>query len=398
LRYTFTEEDEKFRQELRGWIRNEIPVNFEKWHGVNEAGEDFEYGLKIRRKLAKKGWLTMAWPKEYGGQGASYMKQVIFNEEMSYHRMPGRDGFGAKMLGPTLMVHGTEEQKKRFLPPIANGEVQWCQGYSEPDSGSDLASLKLKVEDKKDHWLVNGTKVWTSMAHKATWIFFLGRTDPDAPKHKGISFFVANIKDSGIEVQPIINMGNEHYFNQVIFNNVKIPKDSLIGELNRGWYIAATLLDFERSGVEYPSSAKRNFEEIIQFVKKNKNSSGEPLIQDPYINKILVDLDLDIEAARLMAYEVAYLQSQGEVPSIEGSVAKILGTTLTQKIAKIGTDFSGLYGQLTDSSAPFDGKYLKQQLHVTAFTIFAGTTEIQKNIIATRGLGLPREDKLTVKK
>jgi len=398
LRYTFTEEDEKFRQELRGWIRNEIPVNFEKWHGVNEAGEDFEYGLKIRRKLAKKGWLTMAWPKEYGGQGASYMKQVIFNEEMSYHRMPGRDGFGAKMLGPTLMVHGTEEQKKRFLPPIANGEVQWCQGYSEPDSGSDLASLKLKVEDKKDHWLVNGTKVWTSMAHKATWIFFLGRTDPDAPKHKGISFFVANIEDSGIEVQPIINMGNEHYFNQVIFNNVKIPKDSLIGELNRGWYIAATLLDFERSGVEYPSSAKRNFEEIIQFVKKNKNSSGEPLIKDPYINKTLVDLDLDIEAARLMAYEVAYLQSQGEVPSIEGSVAKILGTTLTQKIAKIGTDFSGLYGQLTDSSAPFDGKYLKQQLHVTAFTIFAGTTEIQKNIIATRGLGLPREDKLTVKK
>lgn len=398
MRYTFTEEDEKFRQELRGWIRNEIPVNFEKWHGVNEAGEDFEYGLKIRRKLAKKGWLTMAWPKEYGGQGASYMKQVIFNEEMSYHRMPGRDGFGAKMLGPTLMVHGTEEQKKRFLPPIANGEVQWCQGYSEPDSGSDLASLKLKVEDKKDHWLVNGTKVWTSMAHKATWIFFLGRTDPDAPKHKGISFFVANIEDSGIEVQPIINMGNEHYFNQVIFNNVKIPKDSLIGELNRGWYIAATLLDFERSGVEYPSSAKRNFEEIIQFVKKNKNSSGEPLIQDPYINKTLVDLDLDIEAARLMAYEVAYLQSQGEVPSIEGSVAKILGTTLTQKIAKIGTDFSGLYGQLTDSSAPFDGKYLKQQLHVTAFTIFAGTTEIQKNIIATRGLGLPREDKLTVKK
>ncbi len=398
MRYTFTEEDEKFRQELRGWIRNEIPVNFEKWHGVNEAGEDFEYGLKIRRKLAKKGWLTMAWPKEYGGQGASYMKQVIFNEEMSYHRMPGRDGFGAKMLGPTLMVHGTEEQKKRFLPPIANGEVQWCQGYSEPDSGSDLASLKLKVEDKKDHWLVNGTKVWTSMAHKATWIFFLGRTDPDAPKHKGISFFVANIEDSGIEVQPIINMGNEHYFNQVIFNNVKIPKDSLIGELNRGWYIAATLLDFERSGVEYPSSAKRNFEEIIQFVKKNKNSSGEPLIQDPYINKTLVDLDLDIEAARLMAYEVAYLQSQGEVPSIEGSVAKILGTTLTQKIAKIGTDFSGLYGQLTDSSAPFDGKYLKQQLHVTAFTIFAGTTEIQKNINATRGLGLPREDKLTVKK
>ena len=339
----------------------------------------------------------MAWPKEYGGQGASFMKQVIFNEEMSYHRMPGRDGFGAKMLGPTLMVHGTEEQKKRFLPPIANGDVQWCQGYSEPDSGSDLASLRLKIEDKGDHWLVNGSKVWTSMAHKATWIFFLGRTDPSAPKHKGISFFVANIKDCNIQVKPIINMAGNHHFNQVIFDDVKVPKDALIGELNKGWYIAATLLDFERSGVEYPAAARRNFEELVEFVKNNKNSSGTPLINDPYVNKTLVDLDLEIEAARLVAYEVAYLQSQGEVPSIEGSVAKILGTKLAQNVAKIGTDFAGLYGQLSDSSAPFDGKYLKQQLTVTAYTIFAGTTEIQKNIIATRGLGLPREDKLKAK-
>ena len=235
------------------------------------------------------------------------------------------------------------------------------------------------------------------MAHKATWIFFLGRTDPTAPKHKGISFFVANIKDSNIQVKPIINMAGWHHFNQVIFEDVKIPKDALIGELNRGWYIAATLLDFERSGVEYPAAARRNFEEIVDLVKNNKNSLGIPLINDPYINKTLVDLDLEIEAARLVAYEVAYLQSQGEVPSIEGSVAKILGTQLAQKIAKIGTDFSGLYGQLSDSHAPFDGKYLNQQLTVTAYTIFAGTTEIQKNIIATRGLGLPREDKLKAK-
>ena len=396
MRYEFSKEDEDFRQELRSWIRDEIQGDFKDWQGVDESADGFEYGLEIRKKLAKKGWLTMAWPTEYGGQGASYMKQVIFNEEMSYHRMPGRDGFGAKMLGPTLMVHGTEEQKKRFLPPIANGEVQWCQGYSEPDSGSDLASLKLKVEDKGDHWLVNGTKVWTSMAHKASWIFFLGRTDPDAPKHKGISFFLANIKDANIQVKPIINMAGSHHFNQVIFEDVKIPKDALIGELNKGWYIAATLLDFERSGVEYPATARRNFEEIVDLVKNTKDSLGVPLIKDPYINKTLIDLDLEIEAARLVAYEVAYLQSQGEVPSIEGSVAKILGTQLSQKVAKIGTDFAGLYGQLSDSSAPFDGKYLKQQLTVTAYTIFAGTTEIQKNIIATRGLGLPREDKLKV--
>ena len=158
MRYEFTKEDEIFRNELREWIRNEISVDFNEWQGVDETGDDFEYSLEIRKKLAEKKvgllWLGL----RNMAVRASYMKQVIFNEEMSYHRMPGRDGFGAKMLGPTLMVHGTEEQKKRFLPPIANGEVQWCQGYSEPDSGSDLASLKLKVEDKGDHWLVNGTK------------------------------------------------------------------------------------------------------------------------------------------------------------------------------------------------------------------------------------------------
>ena len=393
----FSSEDLSFKKELNSLIDKHLPEDWQEYPD-ERLDSHWELSKKIKNELAKKNWIAPSWPEEYGGLEEDFSKSIILSETMAYRMAPGNDRFGVRMIGPTLLKYGTEFQKKKFLNEITAGKSQWCQGYSEPNSGSDLASLKLKVEDKKDHWLVNGTKVWTSMAHKATWIFFLGRTDPDAPKHKGISFFVANIEDCGIEVQPIINMGNEHYFNQVIFNNVKIPKDSLIGELNRGWYIAATLLDFERSGVEYPSSARRNFEEIIQFVKRTKNSSGEPLIQDPYINKTLVDLDLDIEAARLIAYEVAYLQSQGEVPSIEGSVAKILGTTLTQKIAKIATDFSGIYGQLTDSSAPFDGKYLKQQLHVTAFTIFAGTTEIQKNIIATRGLGLPREDKLTVKK
>ena len=255
--------------------------------------------------------------------------------------------------------------------------------------------MKTNFKEENNCFVLIGSKNWITNAPIAD-IFIIWALN-DAAEIQG---FIIEKNTRGLSTSLIANKTSLKISptGQIILNNVKIPKDSLIGELNRGWYIAATLLDFERSGVEYPSSAKRNFEEIIQFVKKNKNSSGEPLIKDPYINKTIVELDLDIEAARLMAYEVAYLQSQGEVPSIEGSVAKILGTTLTQKIAKIGTDFSGLYGQLTDSSAPFDGKYLKQQLHVTAFTIFAGTTEIQKNIIATRGLGLPREDKLTVKK
>jgi alkylation response protein AidB-like acyl-CoA dehydrogenase len=346
----------------------------------------------MRKKLADKGWLTLAWPTEYGGQGASFMKQVVFSEEMTAMQAPGVDGFGIKMLGPTIMVHGTEEQKKRLLPPIARGELQWCQGYSEPDSGSDLASLQLKVEETDDGWVVNGSKIWTSQAHRADWIFFLGRTDPDAPKHRGISFFVADRHTPGIEVRPIVNMAGEHHFNQTIFEDVHIPKDALIGERDRGWYIAATLLDFERSGVQYPAGGRRTFNELLEFAKVTPGSDGQSLSEDPEILRQFAELDVDIECARLVAYEVAWMQSVGQIPNKEASAAKVLGTKLTQKLAKFGTELAGMYGMLGPGSefAPIDGRYPQMQMSVVAHTIFAGTTEIQKNIIATRGLGLPR--------
>ena len=391
MRYEFTPEEEAFRAELLGWIENEVP---EEYKGIGEAGsdEEWENGLKVRRQLAGKGWLTLAWPTEYGGQGAPMMQQVIFNEEMVYHRVPGRDGFGTKMLAPTLMVHGTEEQRRKYLPPIARGEVQWCQGYSEPDSGSDLASLQMRAVDDGDDFVVNGSKIWTSGAHRADWIFFLVRTDPDAPKHRGISFLLAPMSTPGITVEPIINMAGHHAFNQVFFEDVRVPKENLVGELNRGWYVAATLLDFERSGIDYPAQARRTLDDLTEYAHNTLGTDGHPLSKDPDVRRRLVDLGIETDAARSIAYQVADMQARGEIPNKEASMSKTLGTSLVQSVYRFGVDMLGMYGQLRPGSprAVLDGRMLEMQLITVAYTIFAGTTEIQKNIIATRGLGLPR--------
>ena len=239
--FRFSETEEKFRQELLEFLDRELPAG---WGEGPAPSPDDEWAetLRMRRKLAERGWLTMHWPPEYGGQGASPILSLIFNEEMSYRGAPGRDAFGARMLGPTLMIYGTEEQKRQFLPPVARGEVQWCQGYSEPQAGSDLASLSTRAEDEGDYFRVNGSKVWTSLAHRADWMMVLVRTDPEAPKHRGISFLLVDMKSPGVEVRPIMNMAGTHEFNEVFFDDVQVPKGNLVGEKDRGWYVAVTLL------------------------------------------------------------------------------------------------------------------------------------------------------------
>ncbi|MBI4339772.1 MAG: acyl-CoA dehydrogenase family protein, partial [Chloroflexi bacterium] len=210
--FKFTTEEEAFRQELRTFLKQELPPD---WEGEGEGGSDQEWAftLQMRKKLAQKGWLTLAWPQEYGGAGASIMTQVVFREEIAYSRAPGIDIWGITMLAPTLMIHGTEEQKRRFLPPVARGEVQWCQGYSEPESGSDLASLQTKAVVDGDDYVVNGTKIWTSNAHRADWILLLARTNQEAEKHRGITFLLMELKSPGVSIRPIINMAGAHGFN-----------------------------------------------------------------------------------------------------------------------------------------------------------------------------------------
>ena len=388
--FRFSQEEEQFRQELLDFLDKELPPGWNNG-GAVDAEEEWALNLRMRKKLAQRGWLTMHWPKEYGGQGASPILSLIFNEEMSYHGAPGRDAFGARMLGPTLMLYGTEEQKRSFLPPVARGEVQWCQGYSEPQAGSDLASLSTRADDKGDYFLVNGSKVWTSLAHRADWMMVLVRTDVEAPKHRGISFLLVDMKSSGVEVRPIMNMAGTHEFNEVFFDDVQVPKDNLVGEKDRGWYVAVTLLDFERSGIEYAASSRRLLDDLWAFMKDSKGGASQRGDQE-WVSELLAQRYVETEVARLIAYRVAWMQSQGIVPNREASMSKVFGSENFQRVADTGMKVLGQYGLLVqeDKWAPLYGRFQDAWRHSFSNTIAAGTSEIQRNIIASRGLGLPR--------
>ncbi|MEE8158437.1 MAG: acyl-CoA dehydrogenase family protein [Dehalococcoidia bacterium] len=388
--FRFSQAEEGFRQELLDFLRRELPSQWEGPVGSTE-GNDWDLTLQMRGKLAQKGWLTMHWPKDYGGQQASPLLSLIFNEEMSYHRAPGRDIFGARMLGPTLMIYGSEEQKRKFLPSVAKGEVQWCQGYSEPEAGSDLASLSTRAEDMGGYFLVNGSKMWTSLAHRADWMMLLARTDPEAPKHRGISFLLVDMRSPGVEVRPIVNMAGSHEFNQVFFDNVQVPRENLVAEKDRGWYVAVTLLDFERSGIDNAASSRRLLDDLSEFLWEAQER-GFHRASEGWVEDLLAERYVETEVARLIAYRVAWMQSQGLVPNKEASVSKVFGSETFQRVADTGLKILGLYGQLTweDQWAPLHGRFQDAWRHGFSNTIAAGTSEIQRNIIASRGLGLPR--------
>jgi alkylation response protein AidB-like acyl-CoA dehydrogenase len=388
--FRFTSEDEAFRQQVAEFIQAELPAN---WEGEGRYPEesDWDFALEIRKKMADRGWLTMHWPEEYGGQNASPLRSTIFNEEMSYNRVPGRDAFGVRMMGATLMIHGSDEQKSLHLPPVARGEVQWCQGYSEPESGSDLASLSTRAVRDGDEFVINGAKIWTSMAHRADWIMLLARTDPDAPKHRGISFFLVDMKTPGVEVRPIINMAGKHEFNQIMLDNVRVPASNIVGDENRGWYVAVTLLDFERSGIDYSASARRLLDDTRSYAATTSRN-GQPLLSLPWVRNALADRYIECEVARLIAYNVAYMQGEGLVPNREASMSKVFGSETVQRVTKTCMDVLGLYGVLGSDEplSPLAGRVQESWMLGFSGTIAAGTSEIQRNVIASRGLGLPR--------
>jgi alkylation response protein AidB-like acyl-CoA dehydrogenase len=390
VEFKFTSEDDAFRQELRNFVQRELPAN---WEGGGRWPEewDWEFTKEMRQKLAQKGWLTMHWPKEYGGQDASPVRSAIYNEELAYLRAPGRDIFGVRMLGPTLMIHGSEEQKQAHLPPIARAEVQWCQGYSEAESGSDLASLSTRAVRDGDDYVINGAKIWTTLAHRSDWIMCLARTDPEAPKHRGISFILVDMKTPGTQVRPIINMSGGHEFNEVIFNDVRVPRHNVVGEENRGWYVAVTLLDFERSGIDYSAMARRLLDEMREYATATQ-SKGQPLVQTPWVRNLLAERYIECEVARLMAYNVAYMQGEGLVPNKEASMSKVFGSETLQRAATSAMEILGMYSALgrDEKWAPLKGRVQEHWMISFSHKIAAGTSEVQRNIIAGRGLGLPR--------
>lgn len=386
--FRFSEEEERFRLEIRDFLKQELP---EDWVGYGALGEpntdeEWEFSRSMNRKLAAKGWLAIGWPKEYGGQGAPHNMQVILSEEINYHEAPGWDFFGIGMLGPTLMAHGTEEQKRRYLGEVARGETIWCQGFSEPGAGSDLAALQTKAVLEGDHFIVNGQKLWTSNAHRADWCFFLARTDPGAPKHRGISFLLVDMKTSGITVRPLINIAEGRSFNELYFDDVCVPKENLVGELNRGWYVAQTLLGAERSGIHRIAMARRNVDRLLDYARKT--GAG----RDPVVRQKLAQLVVEGEVARLLAYRVSWMQSHEMPVEYEASASRLFGSEFCQRVARIGMEVLGLYSLLEKDSpwAPFGGKIGNDYLATVGATLATGTSEIHRNIIAQRGLGLPR--------
>ena len=391
---TFTKREEDFRQEIRDFLEDELP---DDWDPLGQPGQSPEerhaFTRSMAKRLADKGWLTLAWPEEYGGQGRSIMEQVIYREEMSYWNVPGTDlGTGAiSWVGPVLMLAGTEDQKREHLPPIARGERYWCTLYSEPGSGSDLASLQTSAVRDGDDYVINGQKIWTSSAHIADWGWLAARTNTDAPKHRGISLFMLDMKSPGVEVRPIVNMAGGHDFNEVYFDNVRVPAANLVGQEDRGWYTLAVALDFERSGVGYSATARRTIETLTEYAKQTERD-GKPLSEDPHVRRKLARRFVEAEVSRGMSYKVAWMQSQGMVPNAEASMSKMYGTELTQRVARTGMEILGMAGQLSEGSkwAPLQGHIQRSYLMSTSSTIAAGTSEIQRNIIAQRGLGLSR--------
>ncbi|MCP4750696.1 MAG: acyl-CoA dehydrogenase, partial [Proteobacteria bacterium] len=345
-------------------------------------------------KLGAKGWLTLTWPKKYGGLERSPIDQLIMDEEMSAIGTPtgGESSMTIGWICPTIMMFGTEEQKAKYLPPAARGEITFCLGYSEPNAGSDLAAVQTTALEDGDEYVLNGQKVWTTVAHRADYCWLAARTDPDAPRHKGISMFAVDMKTPGITVRPLTNIMGFHSFNEVFFDKVRIPKEDLVGKKNNGWYQLAVALDFERAGVEIPANAKTMIDSLVHYCRKTRRN-GVPLYEDPAIRKKLARLAVDTEILRLLCYRITCMQVNGKNSNYEASASKVFGSELFERVANIGMEIIGPYSQLDRGSkwAVLNGLMPRSFLNSPSIGLVGGTSEIQRSIIATRGLGLSRQ-------
>ncbi|HLZ69015.1 MAG TPA: acyl-CoA dehydrogenase family protein [Dehalococcoidia bacterium] len=391
--FQFTRDEEAFRGEVRGFLDRELPAGWDaRFDGSEQPGPAndalWAFSRGFTHKLAASQWLAMAWPKAYGGLEAPHMQQLIYNEEMAYRSAPGGGGMGVAWVGPAIMLYGTDAQKQRFLPRITSGEDVWCTLYSEPGAGSDLAALQTRAVADGDDFVINGQKIWTSGAHRSNWGWLAARTDPDAPKHKGISTFVVPMDAPGVSIRPLINIAGHHGFNEVFFENVRIPKDYLVGEQNRGWYQVAVALDFERSGIAAYANGRRTLETLAEFAKENPETTR----RDPGLRLKLADRAVELNVGTQLAYRIPWMQSQGKIPNHEASMSKLYGSELSQRIALTGIQLLGQFGSLKPGSkwAKLKGRMADAYESAVSATIAAGTSEIQRGIIAGRGLGLPR--------
>jgi len=388
-----TPQESVWRTEVRDFLTHEYTAG--RGEDGSVEGGLFDRGdwMKAwRTRVAAKGWVAPAWPKSYGGTGLGVKEQFILNEEFAEKGAPQVGGFGVMMFGPTLIVHGTEEQKREHLPGILNGETLWCQGWSEPGAGSDVASLQTRAMRDGDDYVLNGQKIWTTGAQHADWMYMLARTDPDAPKHRGISYFMLNMKSPGVTVQPLTTMAGSQTFNQVFFDNVRVPARNRMGEENRGWYIGTTTLDFERSSIGSAVGIRKSLEGYLAYARAFPQHVS--FASRPSLKREFAERWIEAGVAKLLSYRVVTLQARGQIPNYESSMTKLYASELGQRIATLGLHMLGMGGQILERRGPharLGGRVGTGYIGAVSATIAGGTSEIQRNIIAQRGLGLPRD-------
>lgn len=390
MNFELSDKEQEFRDNLRTWLQDNLPEGWgETVFEPVDLKEKIPFLKDWTRRLHEAGYAGLNWPKAYGGAGATLMEQVIFNEEIARFKAPtAYNGIAIGMVGPTLIEVGTEAQKQRYLSKMLNCEEIWCQGYSEPGSGSDLASLQTRAVQDGDEFVVNGQKVWTSNAHDAAFCFLLARTDPDVPKHKGLSCLIVDMKSPGITVRPLKQITGEAEFNEVFFENVRVPRENLVGDLNNGWMVGIGLLMHERATTSILAQANVQvlIKDLIDLAQERGRSN------DPVIRQRLVQLYIESEAIKGFGYRNLTKRLRGLPPGPEGSAHRLGLTLLTQRAQELAMELQGPYSQLMHGSshAVHDGAWQFSFLRSRSATIAAGTAEIQRNIIAERVLGLPK--------
>jgi len=391
-----TPDERRFQTELRDWLRAHVPKRergARRGAPREELGAERVAALKAwQRELDAAGYVAIGWPREHGGRGASIMEQTILGEELVRARAPGLIGqMGVSMVGPTLIQWGTEAQKRAFLPKIRSAEHLWCQGYSEPGAGSDLASLQTRAERRGDRFVVTGQKIWTSNAQIADYMFCLVRTNPSAPKHRGISYLLIDMRAPGITLRPLVQMTGDAGFNEVFFDGVEVPVENAVGPIDEGWKVANTTLAHERNMLGSTTQTQQLFDGLVRLARRARRG-GRPATEDPLVRQRLAELKIRVESLRFLAYRNLTAALRGRRGGIEASITKLATTELNHELARTAIELLGMAGPLYRGSPRLEdgGLWPYQLMFSLGMIIGGGTSQIQKNIIAQRGLGLPR--------
>jgi alkylation response protein AidB-like acyl-CoA dehydrogenase len=390
-----TQEDQRFRAGVRAWLEANLPTDWgtPAYRTPETAAEQVAFARSWQRKLQEGGWAGITWPREYGGRGASVVEQLLYNEEYARLRAPDILALkiGLSLVGPTLIHCGAPWQKERFLPRILRGDEIWCQGFSEPNAGSDLAALRTKAELRGDEFRVTGQKIWTSVAQHADWCMLVVRTDSEAAKHKGLTFLLVDMKSAGITIRPLREMTGEAWFNEVFFDDVRVPRVNVVGEVNGGWNVVMTTLAHERAG-STPHIRLQYEQRLLARLARKIQRNGRPAADDPIYRQRIAQFAIEAAVLRYTAYRNVTMLRRTGVPGPEGSILKIFWSEMEQRLKDTAIEILGPRGLLPggEPRAVDEGFWFYELLWSRSATIYAGTSEVQRNIIAQRVLGLPR--------